>query len=275
MPELPEVESVRIGLSQLVTDAKIQSISVNWDRIIHPSVSPQEFQDLLVGQTFRSFSRRGKYLILGLDDYAILSHLRMEGKYEVHPQTDPWTKHTHVVFHLEDGRDLRYLDVRKFGRMTLIPLKEVDQVVAGLGLGPEPFEETFDLEDFKQALTKRTTPIKPLLLGQKVVAGVGNIYADEILFQAQIHPARLTNSLSEPEVTALHAAILDVMDKAVQAGGSTIRTYQNALGEAGKFQQSLKVYGQTGKPCPRCGHDIVKIQFAQRGTHFCPHCQRL
>ncbi|MGY3777529.1 DNA-formamidopyrimidine glycosylase [Isobaculum melis] len=275
MPELPEVETVRKGLVHLVKGSKIQAVDVYWDNIITPATEVMQFKEQLQGQTIQDVKRRGKYLIFLFDDLAMISHLRMEGKYEVEETNTPLKKHTHVVFHLTDGRDLRYLDVRKFGRMQLVPLATAMEAGGLKNLGPEPLPDTFLLKDFIAYLATRSRPVKPLLLEQKVVVGLGNIYVDEALFEAKIHPLRPADSLTKAEAKKLRLAIIDVLGRAVEAGGTTIRTYQNALGEAGKFQVALNVYGQTGAPCPRCGTPIEKIKVAQRGTHLCPHCQKL
>ena len=246
MPELPEVETVRKGLEKLVVGKTIQEVIVFWPRIIE-SPEVDVFQGQLAGQTIEGIERRGKFLIFKLSDNDMISHLRMEGKYEFHQADDEIAKHTHVMFTFTDGTQLRYLDVRKFGRMTLVPKNQGHQYKA----------------------------IKPLLLDQKLVTGLGNIYVDEALWQAQIHPEQPADSLKPAEVATLYQAIIDVLARAVEAGGTTIRTYLNALGEAGTFQVALNVYGQTGLPCNRCGTPIVKTKVAQRGTHYCPQCQQL
>ncbi|MGX7196133.1 DNA-formamidopyrimidine glycosylase [Enterococcus olivae] len=274
MPELPEVETVRKGLVRLIQGKTIEKVTVRWPRIIEsPEVT--QFQTLLIGQTIEDVQRRGKFLIFKLTDVDMISHLRMEGKYEFYSATDNQTldKHTHVVFVFTDGTSLHYNDVRKFGRMTLT---EKDQSLSYKGirqLGPEPVPEVFFLTPFQEKLRRSSKAIKPLLLDQKLVTGLGNIYVDEALWEAQIHPETPANVLDEAETECLYQAIIDVLGRAVEAGGTTIRTYANALGEAGKFQLSLNAYGQTGLPCSRCGTPIVKIKVAQRGTHYCPTCQ--
>lgn len=275
MPELPEVETVRKGLEKLVLGASIKSVDVYWDRIISGPIESSEFKQLLAGEKIIGFDRRGKYIIFHFKQWTMVSHLRMEGKYEVEDSSEPLKKHTHVVFHLADGRDLRYLDVRKFGRMTLVPLGEEFSMTGIRLLGPEPTNETFDETTFYNTLQTKKRAIKPLLLDQTIVAGLGNIYVDEALFLANIHPLRIANSLKKYEVSKLHKAIIKVLGDAVEAGGTTIRSYQNALGEAGTFQVNLSVYGKKGIPCIHCGTPIEKIKVAQRGTHFCPKCQRL
>ncbi|MGX6961480.1 DNA-formamidopyrimidine glycosylase [Vagococcus xieshaowenii] len=274
MPELPEVEAVRTGLELLVIGKQVEEVVVLWPSIIE-SPEVDVFKSELVGQTIEEMRRRGKFLIFKWTNYDMISHLRMEGKYEVHQQTDAIDKHTHVIFKFTDGTELRYLDVRKFGRMTLLPKDTALNYKGITKLGPEPTPETFTLEPFKTSLKKYHKAIKPLLLDQKLVTGLGNIYVDEALFEAQIHPEQPADSLTTKEVTRLYQSIIDVLARAVEAGGTTIRSYKNALGEAGKFQVSLNAYGLTGEPCKRCGTPIVKTKVAQRGTHFCPNCQKI
>lgn len=275
MPELPEVETVRKGLERLVVGKTIDAVTVLWPRIIELPEVPL-FQAFLSGQEIIGVQRRGKFLILKLTDFDLVSHLRMEGKYEYFPsaQTAIQDKHTHVIFQMQDGSQLQYRDVRKFGRMALVPKNQSSEYKGIKQLGPEPLSHDFDKIAFQEALKKKTMAIKPLLLNQKIVVGLGNIYVDESLWLASIHPERLASSLTERETSLLYECIIAVLGQAVEAGGTTIRTYANALGEAGTFQVSLQVYGQTGQPCARCQTPIQKIKVAQRGTHFCPTCQK-
>jgi formamidopyrimidine-DNA glycosylase len=187
---------------------------------------------------------------------------------------DMLDKHTHVIFNFTDHSRLFYNDVRKFGRMVLVPKDESSQYKGIKQLGPEPQPDVFYLETFQEKLKRSAKAIKPLLLDQKLVTGLGNIYVDEALWEAQIHPETPANALNESETTRLYQAIIDVLARAVEAGGTTIRSYANALGEAGTFQVSLNAYGQTDLPCPRCQTPIVKTKVAQRGTHYCPTCQK-
>lgn len=274
MPELPEVEAVRIGLNQLIKGKTIKNVEVMWPRIIE-APETEMFKRELQKQIIEEVGRRGKFLIIQLTDYDLISHLRMEGKYEFHSIDDEIGKHTHVIFRFTDETELRYLDVRKFGRMTLVRKGQALNYRGIQKLGPEPIPEDFLYDPFKEQLKKHQKAIKPLLLDQALVTGLGNIYVDEALFQAKIHPEQPANTLKEQEVLVLHKSIIEVLAKAVEAGGTTIRTYKNALGEAGKFQVSLNVYGLTGTPCPNCGTAIMKIKVAQRGTHFCPNCQKI
>lgn len=272
MPELPEVETVRRGLNDLIAGETIKGVSVLWDNIIaYPEVD--EFKEQLVGETFESVERRGKFLLLQLTTKTLVSHLRMEGKYQWAESGTEYTKHTHVVFHLESGYDLRYLDVRKFGRMQLVNRGTALDLKNLMKLGPEPTEEDFDLEVFYENLKRYKKNIKAVLLDQQTVAGLGNIYVDEVLFQSKIHPKRPANELTKAEVERLHTEIIEMMAKAIALGGTTIRTYTNAFGEDGTFQKELLVYGREGEECVRCGRKIEKEQIAQRGTHYCPYCQ--
>lgn len=277
MPELPEVESVVQGLNQMIIGEKIKTVEVRWPRIIE-SPAVDKFKSKLEEQVIEEVRRRGKFILFYLTDDVLISHLRMEGKYQVvHPETeitDPFDiKHTHVIFYLESGKELRYLDVRKFGRMSLVPKGQEFQHKSLAKLGPEPVAEEFKLTEMQEFLKRRTKAIKGVLLDQQIVVGIGNIYADEILYEAKIHPTRPANSLTNTEEEILHEAIISILAKAVQKGGTTIRSYENAFGENGNYQEYLKVYGKTGENCSRCGTTIEKIKVAGRGTHFCPSCQ--
>ena len=274
MPELPEVETVRRGLEKLVKNKKINNVQVLWPRIIEQPEVPI-FEATLIGETIESIGRRGKFLIFHLSHYEMISHLRMEGKYQYFKKEEPIDKHTHVIFSFEDGSQLRYHDVRKFGRMTIVEKGASNTYKGILKLGPEPLPDLFLLKDFTLGLQKSHKAIKPLLLDQKLVTGLGNIYVDEALWEAKIHPEQPADSLRPKEIKLLRQAIIDVLSRAVEAGGTTIRSYLNALGESGSFQVALHVYGQTGEACVRCQTPIVKTKVAQRGTHYCPTCQKL
>lgn len=273
MPELPEVETVRKGLNQLVCQKTISQVEVFWPRIIEND-SVEFFCEKLQGQTILQVLRRGKFLIFKLSEGCIISHLRMEGKYHFYAQATHPNKHEHVVFHFTDGTNLHYQDVRKFGRMIYLSKEAVTNYFAAKKLGPEPTEEMFDLATFTSKVKSAKKKIKPLLLNQQLVVGLGNIYVDEALWQAKIHPETMAFDLSNEQIQQLHQAIIEVLQRAIVAGGTTIRSYVNALGDAGNFQVALNAYGQTGKPCKRCQTPIVKIKVEQRGTHFCPTCQK-
>lgn len=273
MPELPEVETVCKGLNRLVREKTIQSVEVLYPNMIRTGA--EGFRKKLANQTIHLVERRGKYLIFNLSRNVFISHLRMEGKYLFYTDTVDYNKHFHVIFHFTDGSHLVYQDVRKFGTMELLDSEQVESYFSSKKLGPEPTKNDFLLEPFQIALQKSKKVLKPYLLDQTAVVGLGNIYVDESLWHACIHPARLANSLKENEIECLHDSIIYILQLGIQKGGSTIRTYRNALGEDGTMQEFLSVYGKTGEPCPRCQALIEKIKLAGRGTHFCPSCQVL
>ncbi len=276
MPELPEVESVKVGLNQLVQGKVIEDVTVYWPRIIDTESDLHLWIQQLKGRSIEKIGRRGKYLIFFLEDQVMVSHLRMEGKYLYFPSQElpeRKDKHSHVIFHFKDGSQLHYHDVRKFGRMRLTTRENYEEYFETKKLGPEPLTGHFKWESFHQRLQLTKRPIKTVLLEQKVVVGLGNIYVDEALFEAGILPMRLANRLNEEETKKLHQAIQEVLARAVEAGGSTIRTYKNSLGQAGNFQLKLKVYGRKNQPCVVCGQPIQKMSLGQRGTHFCLNCQ--
>ena len=272
MPELPEVETVRRGLEKLILGKKISNIEIHYPKMIKTDL--EQFQKEMPGQVIQSMGRRGKYLLFYLDDKVLISHLRMEGKYFYYPDQVPERKHAHVLIHFKDGGTLVYEDVRKFGTMELLAPELLEAYFISKKLGPEPTEKDFDLGRFKLALKKSKKPIKSHLLDQTLVAGLGNIYVDEVLWRAKVHPASPSQSLTRAEATAIHEQTIEVLGQAVEKGGSTIRTYTNAFGEDGTMQDFHQVYDKTGEACSRCGSIIEKIQLGGRGTHFCPKCQR-
>jgi formamidopyrimidine-DNA glycosylase len=275
LPELPEVETVRKTLENLVLNKTIEQITIRWPKMIKNPTEIDQFIDALKGQTIKEIGRRGKFLIFYTDIYALVSHLRMEGKYAVYSKDEPFDKHTHVVFHFTDGTDLRYKDVRKFGTMHLFKKGTEFEAPPLIDLGPEPFSEGFTLDYLIQKLQKTNRKIKPTLLDQKIVVGLGNIYVDEALFRAKIHPETIANVLNIEQLLKLHQEIIKTLSEAVQKGGSTIRSYINSQGEIGMFQLELLVYGRKGESCKDCGQDLEKTVVGGRGTHFCPNCQPL
>ena len=267
MPELPEVETVRQTLRQFILNEEIQGIDVYYDKIIEDDT--QEFVTCLTHQTIREIDRYGKYLIFKLDHDAFLSHLRMEGKYHIVDSSLPVDKHTHVVFHLKNHRDLRYMDTRKFGRMKLVSLNAYLQENPLNKLGKEPFDITTD--QLYTLLHHTSLPIKSALLDQPIISGIGNIYANEICFLMHIDPRTRASRLSKKRVDELRRVSIDVLNRAIAQGGTTIHSF-DANGIHGLFQVSLNVHAQ--KTCPICHGEIKKIMLNQRGTYFCPHCQK-
>lgn len=273
MPELPEVETVRRTLNELISGKTIAKVSVHLRRIIIKPTEPDLFAAALVGQTFQRVERRGKFLRFVLDGLVMISHLRMEGRYGVYGSDEPVDKHTHVIFHLTDHTELRYKDVRQFGTMHLFSPGDELILPPLHKLGLEPLDSLFTLQAFNKCIAHRSTRIKPLLLNQEHIVGLGNIYVDESLFSAGIHPERQADSLSKPELKRLYCAIVSTLQRAVDAGGSSIKSYVNGQGEMGMFQQQLLVYGRKDKPCECCGQMIQKMVLGGRGTHYCTHCQ--
>ncbi|WP_144477439.1 DNA-formamidopyrimidine glycosylase [Cytobacillus oceanisediminis] len=275
MPELPEVETVRGTLEVLAVGKKISQVSVFWPKMIKKPSEVEQFNDALRGQTISEIGRRGKFLIFYTDDYALVSHLRMEGKYGLFSADEPVEKHTHVIFHFTDGKELRYKDVRKFGTMHLYAKGTEFDSQPLADLGPEPFSGDFSVEWLSEKLKRTNRKIKSALLDQKILVGLGNIYVDEALFRAKIHPERIANSLSREEEAVLYREIVSTLSEAVEKGGSTIRSYVNSQGQIGMFQLQLLVYGRKNEPCKVCGTPLEKTVVGGRGTHFCPTCQKL
>ena len=275
MPELPEVETVRKTLKHLTQGKEIERVSVYWGNIIKQPQDPDEFGQMLIGQTIEDISRKGKFLIFHLNDIALVSHLRMEGKFGVYDKSIDKPKHTHVIFHFTDGTELRYNDVRKFGTMHAFP-KGMEVKNKPLNqLGPDPFDEAFTLDYFYKKLSKTSRNMKSVLLDQSIVAGLGNIYVDEALYRSGVHPERIAHSLTKTEIEKVREASIAVILEAIEQGGTTIRSYLNSQGEIGMFQQKLRVYGKQNSECTECGSLITKSKVSGRGTHICPLCQPL
>ena len=271
MPELPEVETVVRGLRADVVGRTFVGVTVNWAREI-VDMTPHDFAARLTGQQVESLGRRAKYIVFGLSDDHMLIHLKMSGRLYVSlPQAyhegDEWLR---VVFSLDDGRELRFSDARKFGRVILT----ADLARATSHLGPEPLEDAFTLGAFRSLIAKRSGTIKPLLLNQSFVAGIGNIYADEALWRARIDPRRKVDTLTTSEVKRLYQAIRGALSDGIEFEGASVSWYRKPDGSTGESQDHFSVYGREEQPCPRCGAAIHKIWLGQRGTHFCPDCQK-
>ncbi|MFE1628086.1 DNA-formamidopyrimidine glycosylase [Brevibacillus reuszeri] len=274
MPELPEVETVVRTLRGLVLGKTIERVSVLLPRIIRTPDDVEAFKAQLAGQTIQDITRRAKFIQFYLDQDVLISHLRMEGRYGLYQQDEPVEKHTHVIFHFTDKTELRYRDVRQFGTMDLYPRGMETSTGPLAKLGVEPLEDSFTADVLKQLLKGRPTKIKPLLLNQECIVGLGNIYVDESLFKAGIHPERPAGKLTGKQVIRLHESIVATLSEAVEQGGSSIKSYVNGQGEMGMFQQSLLVYGRKDEPCVNCGTEIIRFVVGGRGTHICPLCQK-
>lgn len=279
MPELPEVETIRRVLEPSVTDDKITEIFIRQNRMIRGQ-SLYFFKQELTGRQILKVDRRGKYLIFRLNHKIFLVHLGMSG--QIIRTTDNSVsqntsfplpdKHTHLTLWLSSGTVLYFRDPRMFGRYILSDPNDESRLFSNLG--PEPLGPQFTPSGLYQDLRKRTASIKALLLSQKIVAGLGNIYVDESLFRAKINPAKPGGQISKKQTKILHESIKLVLTEAVNAGGTSISDFQDPEQRIGNYQNHLQVYGKKGKSCPHCGTIIIKENLAQRGTHWCPRCQK-
>lgn len=272
MPELPEVESTARSLRPRLIGRTVTCVAgVDWPRML-PNTSEEQLRAVLTGLSVQTVDRRGKYLLLGFDDDAwVAVHRKMSGNLLLRPGEAEPEKHTHLEIGFDDGSVLRFVDARKFGRVYLFPARQELDTFIDARLGPEPLEE-FDLAAL---LHKRRGRIKSLLLDQAFLAGVGNLYADEALWAARVHPLRSADSLSPRETKRLGQAIKEVLTLGIERRGTSFSTYRDSDDLPGDNQSYLNVYGHEGQPCPRCGRLIQRILIGARSAHFCPRCQRL
>lgn len=289
MPELPEVETVRRGLSELIIGRVVT-------KVVHDTPkgfpnTPADVQQFLIGSTITAVRRRAKVLLIDLStDYTLVIHLKMTGQLVFrapgvafgagHPNEsligELPDRSTRVTFTFVDGSHLYFNDQRKFGWVRLMPTIEVPNIDFMQRVGPEPLEHDFTAPQFAERFTRRAkSPIKAAILDQTVVAGVGNIYADESLWGAKIHPLRKVASITKDEYETLYTELRDVMNLAIEKGGSTDKNYVNAEGKRGSYMDFARVFRREGQACPRCGTTIIKFKAAGRGTHICPQCQVL
>ena len=283
MPELPEVETIARQLQQVLPGREIADFESSWHRVTEP-LPGALLASRVTGRRIRSVGRRGKFVVIELDDReAVIVSLRMTGKLLFQSDGEPADPYTRALFRFRDGSLLRFADTRKFGRIAVVDLDELrGEVVRGAAklplhrsLGIEPLSRRFTRRAFAEILKRRSrAAIKPLLLDQRAIAGVGNIYAIEALWRAKIHPLRAAGSLRPSEVVRLHEAIKWVLRKGIRFGGASRRDYVDARGNTGRMQQEFNVYGRAGEPCPRCGRAIVRTVVGGRGTFHCPRCQR-
>ena len=265
MPELPEVETVKLKIEPYIVGKTIESLDIFYPKFSHLSV--------LKGQTIHSLKRRGKYIIFILDDYYLISHLRMEGKYRVTDLSYKNDKHDLVFFNFKDFR-LVYNDTRRFGVFLVFSIKDDIYNLPPLSnVGDEPFDISKDL--FYKKISSSNDKIKSLLLDQSITSGLGNIYADEVLFDASINPKRPGKSLSKDETDRLLESSKKILSLAIENGGTTIKSFESFNNESGHFQISLKVHTKEGKRCPNCGNIILKDRIGGRSSYYCPTCQRI
>jgi formamidopyrimidine-DNA glycosylase len=273
MPELPEVETVARGLREVLPGRRILSVRLGKTDFID---DPALLEHDLPGSTIARIRRLGKFLLLDLEpkqspaeESSLLIHLGMTGKISVVPPEAPVPLHTHVFLALDDGRELRYNDIRRFGRMALLANGAHERVLGDLGLEPLEAKE----EEFRARIQSRSAHIKALLLDQRVLRGIGNIYADESLWRAKIHPKKLGAKLTQDQLRRLHRAVREILLEAIRLRGSSVSDYVDSAGQMGEYQLRHRVYQREGKKCFRCGATIRRIIVAGRSSHFCPHCQ--
>jgi formamidopyrimidine-DNA glycosylase len=271
MPELPEVETVRRRLAPVVEGRRVKRVEIVDPRVTRP-FDPEGVARELTGERIALADRRGKYLVLRFESgRALLIHLRMTGALLTGSSDDPYTR---AVLTLDDGSEVAYRDVRRFGTWLLLEPDEIETYLDAR-VGPEPLDAGYRARDLAAKLVARRAPVKAALLDQRTLAGVGNIYADEALWRARLHPLRPAAELQPDEVKALHRAVREALRRGLDRQGSTLRDYRLPNGESGAMQHEFKVYRRAGEPCERCGTPIDKIRVAGRGTWYCPSCQRL
>jgi formamidopyrimidine-DNA glycosylase len=288
MPELPEVETIRAGLAKLLPGMAVKDVWYDWDKSF-PN-APADVARFLVGSKIEKVRRRAKVLIIELSGgWALIVHLKMTGQLVFvgkdrrfgagHPSKElvgelP-AKSTRVILKFKDGSQLFFNDQRKFGWMRLMPALEIPEIDFFKKVGPEPLDDDFTVDKFIERLQRRKdSNIKSVLLDQTIVAGIGNIYADESLWSAKIHPAVLVKDIPRTKLVLLYSAVRDVLNLSIAKGGSTDKNYVDAEGKKGSYLSFANVFRKEGQPCPRCGTPIEKIRVAGRGTHICPHDQK-
>ncbi|MDE6292459.1 MAG: DNA-formamidopyrimidine glycosylase [Bacilli bacterium] len=272
MPEIAEVRTVARTLNKRIVGKKIIGLTVNYKRIIEGDV--KDFEEKVKDQYILSVDNYGKWLFISLGEYTIMSHLRMEGKYFIKEITEDVEKHEHIIFHLEDGTDLRYHDTRKFGRMRVVKTDEIYKTPEISKLGIEPDNKALTGEYLYNMVKGSNLPIKTLLLDQSIINGLGNIYVNEVLFAARIHPETLGNKITLNDAKKMVEGARVIIEKATEKGGTTIRSYTSSLGVYGSYQDELMVQSRDNEKCKVCGSGIEKIRVGGRGTYFCPKCQK-
>lgn len=269
MPELPEVETVKEVLKKEVLNKTIKDVIINYDKIIE-NLSSNEFKEKIKNQTIVDIKRKGKWLLFELNDYYLLSHLRMEGKYYIKDSNDEITKHQHVIFIFDDGKQLRYNDTRKFGKMYLLAKENIYNQKPLSDVGLEPWE--LDLDYLKDKFKKKNLPIKTVLLDQSIIAGLGNIYCNEVLFSSKINPYKKASELKDKQLEDIIIYSKITLEKAIKLGGTTIKSYTSSEGVHGRFQNELLVH--TKLVCPECGSALKKEKIGGRSTYYCDNCQK-
>ncbi|MBM3132656.1 MAG: bifunctional DNA-formamidopyrimidine glycosylase/DNA-(apurinic or apyrimidinic site) lyase [Chloroflexi bacterium] len=270
MPELPEVETIKNALVPRIVGRRVTGVELFWPRAVHVP-SSEDLRAGLIGKRIESIARRGKYLLFRLSSgQTLILHLKMSGVLLLKPSGEARENHTTAVFRLDGGADLHFIDQRKFGSIWLVA--DEDEVIGKLG--PEPLGNGFSTDRLRDLAAGRHVPIKVLLCDQNAVAGIGNMWADEALFAARIHPMRSAGGLTAVEIDRLHAAIREVLERGISQKGASVNTYRIPNGESGTAHSEFQVAHRRGEKCPACGTALGYIKVRGRGTHFCPKCQK-
>lgn len=275
MPELPEVENVKQALASQIKELYITEVQVRYEPMIK-NLSYEDFKHKLEQQRIKEISRRGKYLIFHLEKGYLVSHLRMEGRYYYTDSSFEINPHIHSIFKLSNGMQLLYQDTRKFGTFHYYEDEQaLNHAQPLLKLGLEPFSPEFNESYLKEKLKNKKKPIKSLLLDQSIVAGLGNIYVDEVLFRSRIHPEKISHKLTDEEIKNVVKYTVEVLERAIELGGTTIRTFRSQHGVSGTYQDELLVHQKENSPCVICQREIKKTKVGGRGTYYCETCQPL
>jgi len=274
MPELPEVETIKRDLEDKVRGKRVKRVIIKNEKCIKEPAS-KEFIRKVEGKRFEKIRRRGKFLLIGLDSLdTLVIHLKLTGQL-IYSKEGEMIDYTRLIFVFHDRSQLSFADVRGFGSIWLIPDEDFDRIPSLGSLGLEPLEDVFSLERFRDILRKKKRgKIKPLLMDQSLIAGIGNVYSQEALFLAGIHPERNPSELLDEEIRSLYNSLRKVLQEAIRYRGSSVDNYVDLEGKKGSYEQHLNVYGREGQSCPRCGAKIRRITLAGRGTYFCPNCQK-
>lgn len=278
MPELPEVETISRQLSKLVAGKRIKEVKIKLSKIVKAPLA--DFMHALVGAKIKKVGRRAKLLVFELDNgWSFLAHLKMTGQmiYQQTVSSKQLTiesKHTHVIFNFTDGGRMIFNDMRQFGYIKLVETEKLNEFFIKEGIGPEPLESDFTLADFERLLDKKPrAKIKQFLMDPKTIAGIGNIYSDEILFFAGVHPLRRNQTLGKEEIKKIYQGVKKILPEAIKLKGTSANNYLDALGRKGGFLAKLKVYGREGEKCVKCKGEVKRIKIGGRSAHFCPACQ--
>lgn len=274
MPELPEVQTIITDLKKAVIGRTIRDVACDAPKYLAP-YKLADFTKKAAGRKILEIKRRAKFIIYRLSsDFYLVQHLKLTGQMLIRKKGDPPEPYVHFTLYLDGGLELRFNDLRKFGKVWLLSKEEFAHFSPIVKLGPEPLSKDFTFEVFQKVLRSKRGKIKPILMDQSVISGLGNIYSDEVLFEAQIHPETLVNRLGEEDLKKIYQAISKILKEALRKRGTSVAEYVDAFGRRGGYDLSLKVYRRTGKPCVRCGTPIQSLKFGQRSAHFCPQCQK-